>query len=69
MNENYEFILSGSLLGVELTNLRSAPVGYLEVLTMYPVDLEEFCINYDAPKEVLNVLKWKFKNSTEIVFK
>ena len=66
LNENYKFILSGSLLGVELTNLRSAPVGYLEILTMYPLDFEEFCINYGVPREVLNTLELNFKNLTEI---
>lgn len=66
LNENYKFILSGSLLGVEITNLRSAPVGYLEILTMYPLDFEEFCINYGVPQEVLNVLELNFTNLTEI---
>ena len=41
---HYYYILSGSLLGVELKNLRSAPVGYLREITMYPLDFEEFCI-------------------------
>lgn len=38
----YRYILSGSLLGVELKDLRSAPVGYLRELQMYPLDFEEF---------------------------
>ena len=36
----FRYILSGSLLGVELYNLRSAPVGYLRSLKLYPLDLE-----------------------------
>lgn len=39
----YDFILSGSLLGVELGNIRSNPVGFVSTLTMYPLDFEEFC--------------------------
>ena len=39
---SFRYILSGSLLGVELNDLRSAPVGYLEVCDMYPLCLEEF---------------------------
>ena len=39
----YDFILSGSLLGVELKDLRSAPVGYLTIVEMFPLDFEEFC--------------------------
>lgn len=41
--EGYDYILSGSLLGVELNDLRSAPVGYLHLMEMYPLDFEEFC--------------------------
>jgi predicted AAA+ superfamily ATPase len=39
----YDFILSGSLLGVELNNIKSVPVGYLDLVTMYPLDFEEYC--------------------------
>ena len=39
---SYRYVLSGSLLGVELKNLRSAPVGYLREVKMYPLDFEEF---------------------------
>jgi predicted AAA+ superfamily ATPase len=41
---SYRYILSGSLLGVELRNLRSAPVGYLTEIKMYPLDFNEFLI-------------------------
>ena len=39
---SFRYIFSGSLLGVELKNITSAPVGYLKTLTMYPMDFEEF---------------------------
>lgn len=39
---SYRYILSGSLLGVELKDLRSQPVGYMGVKDMYPLDFEEF---------------------------
>ena len=38
----FKFILSGSLLGIELKNLRSAPVGYIREIKMFPLDFEEF---------------------------
>ena len=38
----YQYILTGSLLGVELKDLRSAPVGYLREIDMYPLDFKEF---------------------------
>ncbi|MEC4175235.1 AAA family ATPase [Adlercreutzia sp. R7] len=40
---DYDYILSGSLLGVELKDLRSAPVGYLHIVEMHPLDFQEFC--------------------------
>ena len=39
---SYRYVLSGSLLGIELNNLRSEPVGYMDVKEMYPLDLKEF---------------------------
>ena len=39
---SYRYILSGSLLGVELRDLRSAPVGYMREVRMFPLDFEEF---------------------------
>lgn len=36
------YVLSGSLLGVELKNVRSVPVGYMDEVKMYPLDFEEF---------------------------
>ena len=39
---SYRYILSGSLLGVELKDLHSEPVGYMGVKNMYPLDFEEF---------------------------
>lgn len=39
---SFRYILSGSLLGVELKDLRSEPVGYMGVKEMYPLDFEEF---------------------------
>lgn len=39
---SYRYILSGSLLGVDLKDIRSVPVGYMDILEMYPLDFEEF---------------------------
>lgn len=38
----YRFIFSGSMLGVELYDVASWPVGYLVHTTMFPLDFEEF---------------------------
>ena len=39
---SYKYVMSGSLLGVELDGLRSVPVGYMDEIEMYPLDLLEF---------------------------
>ena len=39
---SYRYILSGSLLGIELRDLRSAPVGYMREIQMFPLDFEEY---------------------------
>lgn len=54
---SYRYVLSGSLLGVELKDLRSAPVGYLREITMYPLDFEEFISALGMNEEVRSHLK------------
>lgn len=53
----YRYALSGSLLGVELKNVRSAPVGYLREYAMYPLDFEEFLWACGLKKDVLSHLR------------
>lgn len=61
-NGNFRYILSGSLLGTELKDIRSLPVGYLDVLDMYPMDLEEFLIANGLSNDVFLSLKESFSN-------
>ena len=53
----YKYVLSGSLLGVELTDLRSAPVGYLTTIDMYPMDFEEFLTANGLGNDVISNLR------------
>lgn len=62
----YKYVLSGSLLGVELTDLRSAPVGYMETIDMYPMDLEEFYIANGLGRDVIDQLKKNFDDLTPV---
>lgn len=55
-NGKYRYILSGSLLGVELQDLRSAPVGYMRTIDMYPMDLEEFLKANGLGDDVIQML-------------
>lgn len=57
---SFKFVFSGSLLGIELKNIRSAPVGYLKTLTMYPMDFEEFLQIYNFTDELKESLRNSF---------
>ena len=57
---SFRFIFSGSLLGVELKNIKSAPVGYLKTITMYPMDFEEFLQIYHFTDELKESLHTSF---------
>ena len=59
---SFKYILSGSLLGVELKNIRSVPVGYMEEIKMYPMNFTEFLISLNVKQETLDYLVDSFKN-------
>ena len=54
---SYRYILSGSLLGVELKDLRSEPVGYMDIAEMFPLDFEEFAKNTGVPEKIWETIK------------
>ena len=35
---SYKYVLSGSLLGIEIKGIKSIPVGYLRIIRMYPMN-------------------------------
>lgn len=57
---SYRYILSGSLLGVELKDVRSVPVGYLDIVEMYPLDFEEFAIANGVSERIFVALREAF---------
>lgn len=58
---SFKYVMSGSLLGVELRGIASVPVGYLTVLRMHPMDFEEFMIANNVSKVTLEMLIEKFE--------
>lgn len=63
---SYRYIMSGSLLGVELNDLRSEPVGYMDVKEMFPLDLEEFFMALGVSKKVVDGLREAFTNKEAV---
>ena len=62
----FRYILSGSLLGVELKGIRSFPVGYMDIYDMYPLDFEEFMIANHVQPEVIDYLGKCFSNRVPV---
>lgn len=63
---SYRYVLSGSLLGVELKNLRSAPVGYLREIKMYPLDFEEFIFALGFKRTLFDHLRERLRNFSPV---
>lgn len=63
---SFRYIFSGSLLGVELKNIKSAPVGYLTTYTMYPLDFEEFLQIYNFSDDLRAILYRSFTERTPV---
>lgn len=59
---SYRYMLSGSLLGVELKNIRSVPVGYMTEAQMFPLDFEEFIRANGTANDVVEHLRNSFEN-------
>lgn len=63
---SFRYVMGGSLLGVELRGIASAPVGYLSVLRMYPMDFEEFMIANQISQATLTMLQEKYQTGQPI---
>ena len=65
-DKRYRYILSCSLLGVEIVNLKSAPVGYLKSLQMYPLDFEEFLQLFEISDAAFEALKKAYRKKEAV---
>lgn len=63
---NFRYVMSGSLLGVELKDIRSVPVGYMGELEMYPLDLQEFATALGVSNDVINHLRECFEQQKAV---
>ena len=57
----FDYIESGSLLGVKTNSVPSFPVGFETPLTMYPLDFSEFCMACGLQPETFDYLKTCFE--------
>ena len=62
----FDYIESGSLLGVKYKEVRSYPVGFEELYQMYPMDLEEYLWANGVQKSTIQYLKDCYENGTPV---
>ncbi len=63
---SYRYVLSGSLLGVDLKDIRSVPVGYMDIFEMFPMDLEEFALANGVSEQIIEMLRSSFKEERAV---
>lgn len=62
----YDYVFTGSLLGTELKNVRSFPVGYVTELHMYPLSFEEFCWAIGVSREAFEAIEAAYSARTPV---
>lgn len=62
----FDYIESGSLLGITYENITSYPVGYEDPQTMYPMDLEEFAIALGVQQTTFDLLEQSYLNHVKV---
>ena len=65
-DDKYTYICSGSELGIIFNSVNSIPIGYIEKIKMFPIDLEEFLFANGVGNEVIEYLKNSFENKLEM---
>ncbi len=65
-NSNYRYIVSGSLLGIKLKNIRSFPVSYMSIIDLHPLDFEEFLLACSVNQKIINLLRDSFVSLTPV---
>lgn len=63
---NFDYIESGSLLGINYKDVSSYPVGYEQHEDMYPLDFEEFLWACGINDEIIDVLKNSYENISSV---
>lgn len=59
-HSEYDYVFSGSLLGVDLAGIRSWPVGFLDEVEMFPLDFEEFCMAFTNTPVAIEMARQAF---------
>lgn len=63
---SYRYALSGSLLGVELNDIKSVPVGYMAIKEVYPLSFREFIANIGVAERIFDHIEEAWRNRTPV---
>ncbi len=63
---SFDYIESGSLLGINYGEVSSFPVGYEQQIDMYPLDFEEFLWASGVSDDVIDQLKYSYQKIQRI---
>lgn len=66
IDNKYDIIASGSLLGISYKSISSIPVGYETQLTLYPLDFEEFLWATGTSEDAISYIKKHFENKQKV---
>ena len=62
----FDYIETGSLLGVKNKVVRSLPVGFEELYTMYPMDFEEFILANGVQRATIDTMREAYDARTPV---
>ena len=62
----FDYIESGSLLGVKYKEVKSYPVGFEEIYPMYPLDFEEFITANGVTADTIQILKQAYLSGSPL---
>jgi predicted AAA+ superfamily ATPase len=65
-DDKFSYICSGSELGITLNKTTSIPMGYIDILKMFPLDFEEFLYANGVGNDVLESIKNSFTKKESI---
>lgn len=66
LDNSFDVIASGSLLGIDYKRASSYPVGYVDYLTMYGLDFEEFLWGLGITEDILKNIRGYLQTRTVI---
>lgn len=62
----FDYVETGSLLGVRVRDVPSYPVGFEEQYRMFPMDFEEFCLANGVQRSTIDLLRTHFRSRTPV---